>query len=328
MSFSLYGFWACLVAGLWTLWLIVLYEEKKGKRSVWSEGKIMDPLTRVVMAVMCAYCTVKAQKPGNANRGATNTPPTEIEQASGPASGLSGNSPAQQQSPAGALEGTQTGQLTASPEPSRIVLQSTLAADPAAIPAFSGEPGWSVPATVPAAPDLDVLSFDGTGPGIPSPVRFTNRPNATVQTVILAMRGNATNLATLVDSPVTARLRIAADGCPVPDMTSAERVLTEALTPGWWQISEVDLDQPAPLADLFFGGSAGRPGWLRNWRGEIAEAIGFNTPPGEDVRAGVANYLAIRWGTGGHPATARQRQAAIDAGLDYGCAWGTLFIFK
>ena len=40
----------------------------------------MDPLTTAVMAVMCAYCTVKAQKAGNANAGGTNAPQMAAQQ--------------------------------------------------------------------------------------------------------------------------------------------------------------------------------------------------------------------------------------------------------
>ena len=208
------------------------------------------------------------------------------------------------------------------------MLQSALAADPAAVPVFANDPGWTAPAAVAATPELDALSFDGSGPGIPSPVCFTGATNAAVRTVILAVRGSATNLATLADAPEAARLRIAADGDPGPDMTDAERALTESLTPDQWQIAEIDFEEPASLDGVYFGGSAGRPEWLRNWRGEIGEVVGFNTPPDGDVRAGVANYLAIRWGVGGHPANAEQRQAAIAAGLNSGHVWGTVLFFK
>jgi hypothetical protein len=208
------------------------------------------------------------------------------------------------------------------------VLQSTLAADPSAVPVFLGEPGWTAPAVVAATPRLAALSFDGAGPDIPSPVCFTNLAGVTVRTVMLVVRGAPADLATLADSPEPARLRIAPEGYPAPAMTAAERALTEGLTPGRWQIVELDFAQPVELSSLFFGGSAGRPGWLRNWRGEIAEAVCFDAPPGGDVRAGVAGYLSLRWGFRGHPTTPAQRAAAISAGLHYGIVWGSVFILK
>ena len=312
-----------------------------------AQSRAMPPATRIFLLVLCAYFTVIAQKPAAPEGGGTNAAQGAAQQAGAEGGGAAGSpQTAAQQASAesggsafendavmgtaagGAASGTRPGLLAVSPEPSRVVLQSMLAADPAAIPVFAGQPGWAAPAAVAATPELDALSFDGTGPDIPSPVCFTNAPNAAVQTVILAVRGSAAELATLADAPETARIRIAADGDPEPDMTDAERALTESLTPGQWQVAEIDFDEPASLDGVFFGGSAGRPEWLRNWRGEIAEVVGFSTPPDGDVRAGVANYLAIRWGIGGYPASAEQRQAAIGAGLNCGHVWGTILFFK
>jgi len=85
-----------------------------------------------------------------------------------------------------------------------------------------------------------------------------------------------------------------------------------------------------PLSSLAFGDTAGRPVWSRLWRGPIAEAVCFGAPPSADVRAGVANYLAARWSFRSplYRATPAQRQAAIDAGLHYGVAWGTVLIVR
>jgi len=308
-----------------------------------AQSRAMPPATRIFLLVLCAYFTVIAQKPAAPEGGGTNAAQGSVQQAVAEGEGADMPQAADRQTSGdsafendavmgaaagGAASGTRPGLLAVSPEPSRVVLQSMLAADPAAIPVFAGQPGWAAPAAVAATPELDALSFDGTGPDIPSPVCFTNAPNAAVQTVILAVRGSAADLATLADAPETARIRIAADGDPEPDMTDAERALTESLTPGQWQVAEIDFDEPASLDGVFFGGSRGRPEWLRNWRGEIAEVVGFSTSPGGDVRAGVANYLAIRWGFGGYPANAEQRQAAINAGLNSGHVWGTILFFK
>lgn len=213
-------------------------------------------------------------------------------------------------------------------EPSRVVFQSTPASDTRTAVAFGGETGWESPSAVPVTSELESLSFDGCVTNVPSPVCFPGATNITVQTLMLAARGDSADLATLADAPETARLRIAAEGAQEPEMTEAERSLTEQFQPDRWLTVGIDLETPTNLPALFFGGSAGRPEWSRNWRGEIAEIVGFSTPPSADVRAGVANYLSIRWGFGGHPATPEQRQAAIDAGLDYGRTWGSVILIR
>ena len=283
----------------------------------------MDPLTTAVMAVMCAYCTVKAQKAGNANAGGTNAPQMAAQQQYGgsAASSLADGTARLQ-------AGRQAGPMNASSEPSRVVFQSTPAYDPRTATAFGAEPGWGSPAAVPATPDLDAVFFGDSGTNTPSPVFFADTETVNVQTLIIATRGDPADLATLIDAPGTARLRIAADGGRVAEMSGAERSLTEQFLPDQWLTAEIDFETPENLSGLFFGGSAGRPEWARNWRGEIAEIVGFDTPPDADVRAGVANYLSIRWGYGGHPATPEQRQAAINAGLHYGLVWGSVFILK
>jgi hypothetical protein len=184
------------------------------------------------------------------------------------------------------------------------------------------------PAAVPATPKLNALSFVACGTNIPSPICFANTSTVTVQTLILATRGDSSDLATLIDAPGTARLRITAADGQEAEMSLTERSLTEQFRPGQWLAVGIDFETPANLSGLFFGGSAGRPEWSRNWRGEIAEIVGFNTQPDSDVRAGVANYLAIRWGFGGYPATQAQRQAAAGAGLHYGSVWGTVLFIR
>ena len=111
-------------------------------------------------------------------------------------------------------------------------------------------------------------------------------------------------------------------------MTGVEHALTEAMTPGRWNMLEVDFGEPADMAGLFFGDTSGDSDWIRRWRGEIAELVAFDVPPDGDTRAGVANYLAIRWGFGGYPATSSQRDAANAAGLHYGVVWGSVIIIK
>ena len=210
-----------------------------------------------------------------------------------------------------------------------VVLQSALAHDPSAIPVFTGEPGWAAPGTNAVTAKLKALDFGAEGPDVPSPVCFTNMPGVAVQTVILAAKGAAADLATLFDGPEAARLRLPPGGVPAPEMTTAELSLAGQFAPGKWQVAAVDLGAPSPAGGLFFGGSAGRPEWRRNWRGEIAEVVCFNAPPDADVRAGVAHYLALRWGVKGvPPATAAQRKAALEAGLRSGFAWSTLVILK
>lgn len=322
MCVSPYGWWLSAIVILWSVWFIVLCRERGWFKGVWTEFRAMDPLARAVMVVLCAYCTVSAQKSGNANSGGddgTNALQMIIQQQ-------------YDESEASAfLDGDarlQASPLSASSEPSRVVFQSTPASDPRTETAFGAEPGWGIPAAVPVTQELNAVSFAGGGTNTPSPVCFADTDTITVQTLILATRGDSADLATLIDAPATARLRITADGDQEAEMSGAERSLTEQFQPDRWLTVEIDFETPENLARLFFGGSAGRPEWARNWRGEIAEIVGFDAPPDADVRAGVANYLSIRWGFRGHPATPEQRQAAINAGLYYGVVWGSVLILK
>ena len=164
-------------------------------------------------------------------------------------------------------------------------------------------------------------------------VNFTN--DILVRTVMLAAAGEAADLATLVDvtspgSMEAARLRMAREGWAVPPMSAMEAALTAQFVPDQWQVLEVDLGAPVPLASLFFGDTAGRPEWLRQWRGEIRGIVCFDAPPDSDVRAGVANWLALRGGFPGYPyqATHAQRKAAAEAGLNYGVDWATVIIVR
>ena len=171
--------------------------------------------------------------------------------------------------------------------------------------------------------------FQAAFPPAPDyPVCFTNNPGLLVQTVMLAVIGDAADLATLIDAPETARLRIVPDGAAEPAMTAQERSLTAQFVPAQWLVAEVDFDAPVPLGSLFFGDTAGRPLWERGWQGGIAGIVCFDAPPDADVRAGVANYLSLRGEFRGYPATYAQKKAAIAAGLNYGLVWGTLIIVR
>jgi len=183
--------------------------------------------------------------------------------------------------------------------------------------------------SAPGGEPLPGVVFQSTLPGPAHyPAAFTNNPDTLVQTVMLAAVGDAADLATLVDAPETARIRIAAEGCAAPRMTPLEQSLTTQFVPAQWFVAEIDFECPVPLGSLAFGDTAGRPLWMRGWQGEIAEAVCFGVPPCGDVRAGVANYLAVRWGFHGYRATHAQRQAAIGAGLNYGLVWGTVIIVR
>ena len=278
------------------------------------------PLYTAVFVLLACHFTLLSSKPPQGQPAGDANPFAFPDPAAAEAYGAAVSAQIPQQPPPLLLE------VSAS---ARIVLQAALAADLGVSVAFPDEPGWGAPAAVPAGRGLAALSFGGEGLDIPSPVRFTNMPGVVAQTVILAARGGLADLATLVDGPETARLRAAPEGSPEPEMTGMERALTDALLPGQWQVIEVDFAQPADLSALFFGGSAGRPAWRRNWRGEIAEAVVFDVPPGGDVRAGVANYLAIRWGAGARPATPEQRAAAVAAGLRHGgIVWRSALFLK
>lgn len=313
------------VSILWTLWFIALGLERRWFRDVWQGWADMPPATRVVMAVLCVYCTVVAQKPANVN--STAASPHTGQPTGGAVAQQQQAQPASPSTPP-PLPATQGGPSGVQSEPSRIVLQATLAADPRVAAAFSGEPGWSLPAAVPATPKLNALSFAGNATNPVSPVCFSNIAAVTVQTLMLVTRGDAADLATLVDAPETARLRLVSDGSRQTEPGAAELSLTRQFIPQQWQVVAVDFESPADLTEMFFGGTAGRPAWNRGWRGEIAEIVGFNTPPDADVRAGVANYLSIRWGLALHPASPEQRRAAIDAGLSYGLVWGSVLLLK
>jgi len=168
-----------------------------------------------------------------------------------------------------------------------------------------------------------------------APVCFTNQTGTLVQTILLATKADAADLATLIDVTVPyameiARLRVVSEGIYMPEMSAVERQLAGQFAAGTWQVVAVDFPEPVPLDTLHFGNSAGRAAWQREWRGGIKEVVCFDTPPNEDIRAGTANYLAVRWKFAGYPyrATPAQRRAAIVAGLDYGVVWGTVIIVK
>lgn len=274
------------------------------------------------MAALCAFCTVTAQKPGNTNNAAVPGTPDAGQTTSGGA--FVQQQPPQPSPPllAGGTSGIPSG-------PSRIVFQAICATDPGAAIAFGGEAGWSAPPAVPVTPKLSALSFAGNATNPASPVCFTNTGTLTVRTLMLAARGDAVDLATLADAPDTARLRLISDGSRQTEPGTVEQSLTRQFLPGCWRVVALDFESPAVLAGITFGGSAGRPEWFRNWRGEVAEIVGFDAPPGADLRAGVANYLALRWGFGGYPAASAQRDAAVAAGLrHYGLVWNLVLFLR
>jgi hypothetical protein len=306
------------ISSLWALWFIVLGLERKSFHSLWRDWKAMQPSTKAVMLVLCTYCTVTAQKPGNVNSNAPAAPPDSVQQSGG-------KDDSRQQVPPPPPGGPQN----SPPAPARIILQATLSTDSGVTAAFSGEPGWSLPVAVPAAPKLSALSFAGNATNPVSPVRFSNiATGSTIQTLMLVTRGAAADLATLVDAPETARLRLASDNSRQTVPGAAEVSLTQQFIPQQWQLVTLDFEAPATVSEMVFGGTAGRPVWNRGWQGEIAEVVGFDTPPDADVRAGVANYLSIRWKLAPSPASPGQRQAAIDAGLHYGLVWGSVIFLK
>ena len=315
---------SCLIAVcvLWTLWIVALGLERRWFRNAWRDWRAMPLSAKAAAIVLCAYCTVTAQKPGNASSNAPAASlPGNARQAGGSAAPPPPPPPSPPPPPDGP-RGVRSG-------PSRIVLQATPASDPGVAAAFSGEPGWSLPAAVPATPKLNALSFAGNVTNPVSPVCFPNAAEVTVQTLMLVTRGDAADLATLADAPEPARLRLVSDGSRQTEPNAAELALTRQFVPQRWQVVAVDFGSPASLPEIFFGGTAGRPVWDRGWRGEIAEIVGFDTPPDADVRAGVANYLSIRWGLAPrHPASPAQRQAAIDAGLAYGLVWGSVLLLR
>jgi len=192
--------------------------------------------------------------------------------------------------------------------------------EPTEEPVVRGGEGGDAPARV---------VFQSALPAMPDyPVCFSNSPGILVRTVMVAAVGDAADLATLIDAPETARIRVAAEGGAMPPMTAQEASLTSQFTPAQWIVAEVDFGEPVPLGSLRFGDTAGRPLWGRVWQGEIAEVVCFGASPDADVRAGVANYLSVRGNFHGHPATYAQKKAAIEAGLKYGLVWGTVIIVK
>jgi hypothetical protein len=202
----------------------------------------------------------------------------------------------------------------------------------AGVPASPGA-GRSVPGepqagrSLPSAPSRVVFQSAITTTNFP--VCFTNPPGAAVQTIMLSTRADAADLATLVDAPETARIRVAQDdGWTLPEMSAVEQSLTAQFVPAQWLVAEVDFEQPVPLDSLRFGDTAGRPEWGRRWLGEIKGVVCFDAPPGADVRAGAASWLAVRGKFGGYPSTHAQRQAAVEAGLNYGVDWATVIIIR
>jgi hypothetical protein len=156
-----------------------------------------------------------------------------------------------------------------------------------------------------------------------------------VQTLMLAAKAtDAVDLATLIDAPETARIRVVQDDWLMPPVTATEQSLTGQFfsTVGQfisdWIVVEISFDCQIPLSSLRFGNSAGRAAWNRYWRGEIRGVVAFNTPPCDDVRAGTSSLLALRGGFGGYKATYAQRKAAVGAGLNYGVDWATVIIIR
>jgi hypothetical protein len=196
------------------------------------------------------------------------------------------------------------------------------------IPVMGGAPARGSVGEQAGAPARVV--FQSVAGGMGFPLYFADPQGVMVQTVMIATRASAADLATLADAPETARIRVAREGGALPGMTAAEEALTAQFRPGEWMAAEIDFADPVPLGSLAFGDTAGLGEWGRRWPGEIAEGVCFGAPPSADVRAGVANYLAVRWKFAGgqYRATAAQRQAAMGAGLNYGLAWGTFIIVR
>ena len=165
MCISSYGLCFFLITGLWALWLAVLCAERKWFREMLSPWRAMSRATRIFMLVLCVYYTVKAQKPAAPEGGGTNAAQGSVQQAVAEGEGAdmtqaadrqtSGDSAFETDTAVGtaagrAASGTRSGLLAVFSEPSRIVLQSALAADPAAVPVFANDPGWTAPAAVAA----------------------------------------------------------------------------------------------------------------------------------------------------------------------------------
>ena len=159
------------------------------------------------------------------------------------------------------------------------------------------------------------------------PFRLTNG-TAAVQTVLLSTQADAADLATLVDAPETARIRIAQEGGVMPDMTAMEQSLTAQFKPAQWMVAAIGFADPVALEDLLFGDTAGRPDWERAWQGEIAYVVCLDGPCDNDLLAGVASYIALQGKFGGYPATPAQRKAALAAGLKHGVDWATVIIVR
>ena len=186
MGSALYGFFLTAIVSRWLAWILVLCWERGCFRGVWAELRNMSPLTRAVMAVLCAYCTVIAQKPSNAGSGGTggSGETAQTSETSGPVSEASELVPAEEESVLSRQqstgEPTQPQTLIQSPaapeEPSRVVFQSAPASDTRTAVAFGGETGWGTPAAVPVTSELESLSFDGGATNVPSPVCFPARP--------------------------------------------------------------------------------------------------------------------------------------------------------
>ena len=212
---------------------------------------------------------------------------------------------------------------------SRVVFQACPATDARFVAAFQGEPGWEVPAVVTYPQNrMSTVSFTGDSLPLPAPLYAAAASNILVQTVMIAARGAASDLATLLDAQEPVALRVVNDGGSMHATNGNEKRVAATFVAERYRVLQLDFAGPFVLSDLFFGGAAGRPEWRCNWQGEIAEVVGFDQTPGADVLHGTANYLANRWNAGPHPASSAQRAAAKAAGLDIGDVWMTTIMVR
>lgn len=192
MGIVLHGFYLTAIMSLWAVWFFALCRERGWFCGVWTDLKNMDPVGRAVMVFLCAYCTVIAQKPSNANSGGngaggqsnpaqeTSVPMDEEEAAQQPEAPAaeSRQQPGEPSCPQTFIQSPE-----APAETSRVVFQSAPASDARTEAAFGGETGWASPAAVPVMPALAALSFDGGGTNVPSrsaspaPKRSRSRPS-------------------------------------------------------------------------------------------------------------------------------------------------------
>jgi len=185
----------------------------------------------------------------------------------------------------------------------------------AALTPFHGSSnGWETAVRLAPHGEKSIVSFNGSGNAVPSPMAFGEAGRlggdafALPVTTIFAVVKCATpvQFSTIIDAPVD--IRLTTQTTVPPSFKLSEEQLghtvmyyvngaeTANFTPSAsYQLVEVLFPSPLEPSDIFIGGAVASPSWRRGW-GEIAELLFFPTPPSPQERNAVHDYVSRKWG--------------------------------